>query len=66
MIVSGGTTAQLLLEKMRIPSLTVLSEFAPGIPIARIENRQYGSMLIATKSGGYGEKETLSDLKAFL
>ena len=66
MVVSGGTTAQLLLEKMRIPSLTVLSEFAPGIPIAKIESRQYESMLIATKSGGYGEKETLSDLKAYL
>ncbi len=66
MVISGGTTAQQLLEKMGICYIRVLTEFAPGVPVAIIEDEKYGKMLIATKSGGYGEEETLSDLKAFL
>ena len=66
MVVSGGATAQMLLEKMGIHYISVLSEFAPGIPVAGLDNGKSGEMLIATKSGGYGEKETLYDLKFFL
>ena len=66
MVISGGTTAQQLLEKMGAPCMYVQSEYAPGVPIAMIETKDRGCLRIVTKSGGFGNENTLRDLKHFL
>jgi uncharacterized protein YgbK (DUF1537 family) len=55
MVVSGGATAQIVLEQLGIGFLTLLGEALPGLPIARTEK-----FTVITKSGGFGGRETLS------
>ncbi len=55
LLVSGGATAQIVLEQLGIGVLTILGEALPGLPIARTEK-----FTVITKSGGFGGRETLS------
>ncbi|SEQ48356.1 Uncharacterized conserved protein YgbK, DUF1537 family [Devosia sp. YR412] len=57
LFISGGATAQTVLRKLGIAVLELLGEALPGLPIARA-----GGFTIITKSGGFGDAETLVDL----
>jgi len=57
LFISGGATAQTVLRKLDIPVLELLGEALPGLPIARA-----GGFTIITKSGGFGNADTLVDL----
>ena len=65
MVVSGGDTAQLVLEKLHIDSMRIVAEFAPGISVAVVENG-CDKMTVVTKSGGFGDDQTLYSLKPYL
>lgn len=57
LVLSGGATAQVILETLGIDVLDVLGEALPGLPIAKA-----GGLTVVTKSGGFGEVDYLSRL----
>jgi len=59
LVLSGGATAQVILEQLGIGVLEVLGEALPGLPIARA-----GDLTVVTKSGGFGDPDTLVRLLA--
>jgi uncharacterized protein YgbK (DUF1537 family) len=59
LILSGGTTAQVILGQLGIVLLELVGEALPGLPLAR-----GGGLTVITKSGGFGDEETLSRLTA--
>lgn len=59
LVLSGGATAQVILERLGISVLELLGEALPGLPIARA-----GGLTVVTKSGGFGDPDTLSTLFA--
>ncbi|KKB80171.1 hypothetical protein VW35_07010 [Devosia soli] len=59
LILSGGATAQVILEQLGIGVLEVLGEALPGLPIARA-----GGLTVITKSGGFGDPDSLVRLTA--
>ncbi|WP_296644942.1 four-carbon acid sugar kinase family protein [Roseinatronobacter sp.] len=61
MICTGGETANAIMAQMGADSLELLGEVAPGIPAAAIST-PWGRMTLATKSGGFGQVDTLTRL----
>jgi uncharacterized protein YgbK (DUF1537 family) len=59
LVLSGGATAQAILEALGIGLISLVGEALPGLPIARA-----GGFTIITKSGGFGDKDTLVRLLA--
>ncbi|HWV21445.1 MAG TPA: four-carbon acid sugar kinase family protein [Devosia sp.] len=59
LVLTGGATAQLVLAQLGISVLELLGEALPGLPIARA-----GDLTVVTKSGGFGDPNTLSTLFA--
>ncbi|MEZ5403641.1 MAG: four-carbon acid sugar kinase family protein [Bryobacteraceae bacterium] len=66
LIVSGGDTARLLLDILDAGCLRLLGEFAPGIPVGRIEGGPAAGLTVITKSGGFGSEDALSCAADFL
>jgi uncharacterized protein YgbK (DUF1537 family) len=59
LVLSGGATAQIILQHLGIRTLDLLGEAQPGLPLAKA-----GGLTLATKSGGFGDPETLVRLFA--
>ncbi len=59
LVLSGGATAQTILEHLGISTLNLLGEAQPGLPVARA-----GGLTVVTKSGGFGDPETFTRLLA--
>jgi uncharacterized protein YgbK (DUF1537 family) len=59
LVLSGGATAQMVLQHLGIRTLELLGEAQPGLPIAKA-----GGLTVVTKSGGFGDPETLVRLLA--
>ena len=59
LVLSGGATAQVILGQLGITMLELLGEALPGLPIARA-----GDLTVVTKSGGFGDPDTLVRLLA--
>lgn len=59
LVISGGATAQTVLQMLGVETLEVLGEIQPGLPIAR-----GGGLTVVTKSGGFGRPDSLSRLFA--
>lgn len=59
LILSGGATAQVILGQLGIRVLELVGEAEPGLPLARA-----GGLTVITKSGGFGDKETLARVTA--
>lgn len=57
-LLSGGETAQTVLRELGVPTLDVLGEILPGIPIAAA-NVGDKTITILTKSGGFGTPEDI-------
>ena len=57
LVLSGGATAQALLQHLGIKVLQLLGEVQPGLPLARANG-----LTIITKSGGFGDRHTLARL----
>ena len=58
-VISGGATAQIILQMLGVETLDVLGEIQPGLPIAC-----GGGLTVVTKSGGFGKPDSLSRLFA--
>lgn len=59
LVLSGGATAQSILEHLGIGVLELVGEALPGLPLAR-----GGGLIFVTKSGGFGDEDTLQRLLA--
>jgi uncharacterized protein YgbK (DUF1537 family) len=57
LVLSGGATAQVLLDRLGVEVLHLIGEALPGLPLA-----QGGGLTFVTKSGGFGGAETLQQL----
>jgi D-threonate/D-erythronate kinase len=61
-VATGGETAFSLCRALRADRLTTLGWTAPGIPLSRIEGGLWPGLPLITKSGAFGDPETLHRL----
>ncbi len=66
LIVSGGDTSSLLLNKLEIEKLSVIREVFPGMPVCLGVSPSGKQFYIILKSGNHGEENTLVFLFNFL
>jgi uncharacterized protein YgbK (DUF1537 family) len=59
LVLSGGATAHVILERLGIEVLELNGEALPGLPLATANG-----LTFVTKSGGFGDEETLTRLLA--
>lgn len=59
LMITGGATAQAVLGELRIVVLDLVGEVLPGLPLAT-----GGGLTVITKSGGFGDVDTLRQLFA--
>jgi uncharacterized protein YgbK (DUF1537 family) len=59
LVLSGGATAQVILERLGVRVLELVGEVLPGLPLA-----QGGDLTFVTKSGGFGDEDCLLRLLA--
>lgn len=57
MVLTGGATAEALLDALNVDMLTVLGEILPGMPFCRS-----GEHIVVTKSGGFGDSDAFVHL----
>src|SRR5690625_1202286 len=58
-VVTGGDTAQALLDQLRADGIDLVSEALPGIPYGRIHGGSATGLPIVTKAGGFGGPDAL-------
>jgi uncharacterized protein YgbK (DUF1537 family) len=61
-LLTGGATAEAYLAGRGIASLEVLTELAPGLPLARGADRRGRGQWLLSKPGGFGQEGLLMDL----
>lgn len=62
LFVVGGETVTFLCRKLRIESIELLGEFAPGIPYGVLRGGPMNGTLLITKAGGFGKDTSLVDV----
>ena len=60
LLLTGGDTALLALTALGAHSILVRGELAPGIPWGIVQGGVANDRIAITKSGGFGEPETLT------
>jgi D-threonate/D-erythronate kinase len=56
LVLSGGHTAQVVLDRLGVPLLELVAELEPGVVASRIPGRR---QLVVTKAGAFGDEATL-------
>ena len=59
LLVTGGDTARLVCNALRIDAIHLRGEIAPGIPWGTVEGGAAHGLHIVTKSGGFGNADAL-------
>jgi uncharacterized protein YgbK (DUF1537 family) len=62
LLITGGDTAAGICNKLKIEELHIINELLPGIPISRVESKEYGQFKIITKAGGFGDKYAFNQI----
>lgn len=62
LIASGGNTLLSIMRAAGAASLTVEGEAQPGIPVSKIEGGAWKGVSVISKSGAFGERDTLLQL----
>jgi uncharacterized protein YgbK (DUF1537 family) len=65
LILTGGDTAAFVLATLNARTIRLAGELAPGIPWGFIEGGDADGCAVVTKSGGFGQKQTLADAFKF-
>ena len=65
-ISTGGNTSLELCKRLGIAGIKPLAEICPGIPIGRITGGSFENQLIITKSGRFGNNDTLIEIMNYL
>ena len=63
LVATGGDTAEAILDAFDAPSLDVLGEFRPGIPVSRAASAG-GELTLVSKAGGFGAPELFAEIAA--
>ena len=63
LILTGGDTAAFVLQTLNADAIRLAGELAPGVPWGFVEGGEADGCVIVTKSGGFGQQDTLT--KAF-
>ena len=62
LIAAGGDAANEILRRLRLNRIELLLEPSPGIVVGRASGSDGRTLLLATKSGGFGKPEALLEL----
>ncbi|HEX5470778.1 MAG TPA: four-carbon acid sugar kinase family protein [Lacipirellulaceae bacterium] len=65
-VLTGGDTAQLVCGCCRARGIWIDGEIAPGLPHGRLCGGPFEGTHIATKAGGFGDREALDNIVSFL
>ncbi|WP_064685953.1 3-oxo-tetronate kinase [Rhizobium bangladeshense] len=57
LVVAGGETSGAAVDKLAIPAFLIGPEIAPGVPVLRTVGNAQGDMLLALKSGNFGDED---------
>lgn len=52
LVLTGGTTAKLVVSELQADAIEILEEIEPGIPLGRVSGTH--DLLVVTKAGGFG------------
>jgi uncharacterized protein YgbK (DUF1537 family) len=66
LLLTGGETALLALQALNAHSIQLRGELAPGIPWGVVEGGDAHGRIVITKSGGFGEIDTLTRIHQLL
>lgn len=61
LLLTGGDIAMAALQRLGVVSIEVVAEWAPGVPLGRLDGDP--NRLVITKAGGFGEPELLVALE---
>lgn len=61
-LMSGGDTAELLCRTAQTDHLLLRGEVVPGVPESMMQGGLFDGTLLATKSGGFGQENCLSEI----
>ena len=61
LVLTGGETAAFVLCALQASSILLTGEIAPGIPWGIIQGGDADGRMVITKSGGFGDRNTLAD-----
>jgi len=65
LVVSGGDTASLVFRAIGACSIELLAEIVPGVPYGILRGGAYDGLPVVTKSGGFGDRDTLVNVADF-
>lgn len=66
MVLSGGDVGRAVLAALRASAVTVEAEIIPGVVFSRVYDGLAAGMGVVTKAGGFGDREALSKVLAWL
>jgi uncharacterized protein YgbK (DUF1537 family) len=66
LVSTGGDTSMRICQHLGISGMEPLKEISPGIPLARTVGGAYNGRFIITKSGRFGETDTLLKIFKFM
>lgn len=61
LILTGGDTAALVLGALNARAVRLAGELAPGVPRGFVEGGDADGCVVVTKSGGFGQEDTLTN-----
>lgn len=62
LLITGGDTAAGICNKLNIKELHIINELLAGIPISKVDSKEYGQFKIITKAGGFGNKDAFNEI----
>jgi D-threonate/D-erythronate kinase len=61
-VLSGGDTASLVCRALGVEAIQIRGELWPGIPVGTLCGGAYDGVAVVTKSGGFGNPDTLVEI----
>jgi D-threonate/D-erythronate kinase len=65
LVLSGGDTASLVCRAAGVQSIELCDEIVPGVPRGILHGGEFDGVAVATKSGGFGDRDTLVQVADF-
>ncbi len=65
LVLSGGDTASLVCRAAGVQRIELCDEIVPGVPRGILQGGEFDGVPVATKSGGFGDRDTLIQVADF-
>lgn len=59
LFLTGGDTAQAVLEQLRVNEMVLMGELLPGVVVGRARGGPVKDLIVVTKAGSFGEQDVL-------